>query len=303
METEINLSEDKIISLDDLIAINAQVRGIDKNSHSLDGAGQINEMSMTFNVLQYLPPIPENRKDLLLDILENAQTIEDKEERATYIGLCINAIHAFNDGNGRTSRYAYFYTIYDGEVPTNIEEQVLENTEGRKIVDLNPQRIKIRKLFNDFIQSAIKEDFSADVKMPDRLFGGFTVDFIDDYSPDTVICPPESGLEAKEALYEIFSDRFCGLATVVRYLIATNKEEILKKATKHTPKNGSFLSLDELAPGITADDIALLYDTHVRVRDEYISFLQKIFNLPEYADLRKEITDFYRPKVPVNAFI
>ncbi len=129
------------ITLDELIAINAKVRDIDPDIHYLDGAGQINETSMTFNVLAYLPPLPENRRQLIEDILENAELIEDKESKATYIGICINAIHPFNDGNGRTSRYAYFRTLSDGKIPQNIEEKILRNSEGRKIVDLNPQRI------------------------------------------------------------------------------------------------------------------------------------------------------------------
>lgn len=58
-------------------------------------------------------PAPEDKRRLLHTLLDFAQELEDPTDQSTVIGFGINAIHPFDDGNGRVARALYLLLSRD----------------------------------------------------------------------------------------------------------------------------------------------------------------------------------------------
>jgi hypothetical protein len=85
-----------------LIRINGIARDISIKQRSFDG----NEVQLTGFVDTVLVPKHEDKETLLKYVYDNLEKVKKGEEKYL-IPVVINALHFFNDGNGRTSRVMY----------------------------------------------------------------------------------------------------------------------------------------------------------------------------------------------------
>jgi len=58
--------------------------------------------SPTYKSVEYLPPNPEDKDDLLREVFNACQSIYNPKDIALLAYLGIQTIHPFLDGNGRT---------------------------------------------------------------------------------------------------------------------------------------------------------------------------------------------------------
>ncbi|MBU0504647.1 Fic family protein [bacterium] len=94
----------------------------------------------------YTPPPAQDRQMLFAEVLEAMKKmVKDErslEDTAIMLSSSVNAIHAYTDANGRTSRLLYLLLtkgLNEGTEPV-IKQALSEG--GRDIVDINPEKIE-----------------------------------------------------------------------------------------------------------------------------------------------------------------
>jgi hypothetical protein len=123
-----------------LIRTNAMTRGIDPKQHVIDGT--------SVEVMSLMPPEQEDKEPLLQATLKGAQEILAKGENtqkalddaSLLFSGAINYIHAFSDGNGRTSRVIGYLTKegYDGSVEAQDKVKKIMADKGSIVFQNNP---------------------------------------------------------------------------------------------------------------------------------------------------------------------
>lgn len=137
-----NLTFDEFKNL--LMATNSMLRDIPVSQRSLDGENVYLKAGVFKIDDEYVPPQHEDKEELLHEMFDDIEKMNQNgrsmQDIALLTSASINAIHLFNDGNGRTSRLLYVLLKDDY---TNSEEENGHLTEvlgedGRDIVDINP---------------------------------------------------------------------------------------------------------------------------------------------------------------------
>lgn len=133
---------EKFIEL--LNGLNGILRNKEKTDWRMDGDSV--EVSGVFLPSEYIPPRQEDKASLFDELLAAAKEMNadgrDREDIALLLGSTINAIHAYANGNGRTSRFVYLLAK-DGYSAKNKEGVAKTLGEyGREIVDPNPSFIR-----------------------------------------------------------------------------------------------------------------------------------------------------------------
>lgn len=185
---------EKFIEL--LNGLNGILRGKEKTDWNMDGNSV--EVSGVLLPSEYIPPRQEDKESLFNELLAAAKEMNangrDRKDIALLLGATINAIHAYANGNGRTSRFAYLLTK-DGYSAKNKEElaKVLRE-DGREVVDPNPS----------FIRTGIEEPLLyAPLKDPKRNPSRITNVFPDLTSKEYVF---------RENVAEVLKKRFLDMS-------------------------------------------------------------------------------------------
>ncbi|TAN32945.1 hypothetical protein EPN28_03005 [Patescibacteria group bacterium] len=133
-----NLDIDGFIDL--LSGVNGILRDRKKTDWSMDG--KTVKLSSVLLGDAYVPPEQEDKPELLEKSLEGAQEMvelkRDIKDIALLLASCINAIHPFADGNGRTSRVIYLLTANDLNEDTIDKLKEALSQYGREKIDPNP---------------------------------------------------------------------------------------------------------------------------------------------------------------------
>jgi len=136
------LDEDDFVSF--LNSINGIIRNKDKKEWQIDGAGIA--LRLGEGLPEYTPPHIEDRRKLFGEVLQAAKEMlkdgRSIEDIAILFSSSVNAIHAYADANGRTSR-ALFLLLTHGmneKAKVMIKEALSEN--GRELLDVNPEKIE-----------------------------------------------------------------------------------------------------------------------------------------------------------------
>lgn len=153
------------LELDELIDLlngtNGILRGKPKEKWEMDGE-RVGLESAFFGA-EYLPPRPEDKKELLNNVLQAVKRMNSYNRDMKDLGLLtsasINSLHLYLDANGRTSRLAYLLLTekYKDLVNNKLLEKVLGEY-GREEVDINPYFIQVE--IEDLIEKelGIKDD-------------------------------------------------------------------------------------------------------------------------------------------------
>jgi hypothetical protein len=90
-------------------------------------------------------PAPEDRIDLLGEVLRLAQSEPDLELKAAILGYGIGAVHAFRRANGRLARMVY-YLIMEGYHPGDETLRALLSSTGRQLIDTGGHEVQEKLL-------------------------------------------------------------------------------------------------------------------------------------------------------------
>lgn len=170
--------------------VNGVERGIPATERGKASNSSVSiDMGILGHKTTYSPPHQLVRDGLLKDAFEKAQSIDEPEMAGMTLGLSINAIHYFADGNGRTARmiYALLTKGYDGtQESQGYYSSLLEETTGRDIIDLDPTVSGVdRKIVSDIFSEIMTEsDEHAEIlggRTPMRVVRGYDDNDINKY--------------------------------------------------------------------------------------------------------------------------
>lgn len=96
--------------------INGALRGIASKYHERDGGDvTISQTMVDEKMVQYLPPSADSKENWLRETFNTIKKIPDNEDRALLSFYAVQAIHPYNDGNGRVGRLAYKLISEEGK--------------------------------------------------------------------------------------------------------------------------------------------------------------------------------------------
>jgi Fic/DOC family len=273
--------------------INGLERSIPTEKRKMDGYGYVEMSGMLFGKnIEHQPPRQSDRGPLMQAAFEVAQNATTPEDAALLLGLCINAIHPYEDGNGRTSRLVYMLLQhgYNG-TPSDIAlySSLLKNTGGRQIVDLNPGRVNAEWAYTrQAIELAAKEtDYNGPI--PTHVFDSFGDAMAGEYTPDDLMINSEISNEARDKLYKSIADN-SGRFTVPAFIrLIKNKGLNPSDFIKQVESSGNtFLLGREILPILDETDIDFISETSFDDRRDYVLALTS-WSLDKVKEL-------YRPK-------
>jgi len=135
-----NLTFDEFKNL--LMATNSLLRDIPVKQREIDGK----EVFLNGPLEQIYPPEYDDKEPLLQELFANIQNMNQEnrslEDMAILTSITINAVHPFNDGNGRTSRLVYQLLAedYNGNAGQKEELTQVLGEDGRMYKhDISPE--------------------------------------------------------------------------------------------------------------------------------------------------------------------
>jgi len=247
--------------------------------------------------VEYRPPHMNQRDGLLQTALEKAQSIDDPEIAGLVLGMSINAIHYFEDGNGRTARmtYALLTKGYDGSYEAKqYYSSLLENTKGREIVDPNPVVSGVDKLILSEMRTKIRatsgydEAFEGSM-IPGGIFDAYPDEMAGEYSPQGLAVSDEIDARGRRALYEVLED---GSLTMTSLMVSFPPERI--KEFVHTTPDGSraYIMGSDFLPTLSQEYIEHWWRRSQGAKSGYV---KRLINFPDRDDVAT-IAAAYAPK-------
>ncbi len=262
--------------------INGIVRALAGDDRSLDGSGVIQGDFGGQKSIEYIPPDPQIRSILLRETIEQIRQVPDSKYQAYALGLAINLIHPFSDGNGRTSRIISML-IRDGYDGTPLAQETLKNLfiQDKKdhSICVNPDVIAhygYDYYFKERISSQIDDD-----KLPNRFFIDHT---LSDLTPEALPLNQDVKVsrDEKQRLVDIIQtgSEGAGFPIIFEFLRERGQADHFTKV----PSTGNlppFIDLDSLLPTLNAQDIQALLSCADRFSADYTRWMVDVFVHPE----------------------
>ena len=105
--------------------LNGIAREIPVTERGMKGSGHIIEGNEHIGYgVRYQPPAPIDRRVLMEEAFKRSQAIKEPRLAGLELAFAINAIHPYNDGNGRTGRMLYSLLArgFAGKRPETVRE-------------------------------------------------------------------------------------------------------------------------------------------------------------------------------------
>jgi hypothetical protein len=269
------------------------------NDRELDGNGHITESNAMFgwSSIDYMPPATEDRRLLMQKVFEAFKGIKNLEQGATMLGVAINIIHPYNDGNGRTSRFVYSLLTH-GYRGTSGDKQyfnsLLTNTEGRKIIDLNPRNTGLDSDFNRKKKREIAAKYEYTGSLPTYVFGGYNAEFAEDQSADNLLVSEGISDLSRELLHKIIQDSSFSATTFTEFLLESGSD--LESCIKVFEDGRVPLFIEQIISNLSDAEIISIVEKSMDLRVQYVEYLIDLFTDSSSIDFAQEIVDSYRPK-------
>ncbi|MFA6184290.1 MAG: Fic family protein [Parcubacteria group bacterium] len=266
-----NMQNDDFIEL--VTGVNGILRDIKKEDWKMDGENVT--LGLDEGNPEYIPPLHEDKLMLFEQALQAAKKMEidgrSIKDIAILISSSINAIHPFNDANGRTSRFVYLaLTRLYGEDLHNDLNLALSDAGRFESVDINPGKIENK------IISVLKEKngLNDPETNKDNIF---EVEW--EGSKSDIEFNPRVSEKTKAELLKIVSDKDYGDLTFFKYL---NQKVINNKYLKHhepcdhfgkyLPSRNNIL-INELFKDIDEEEAKIIFSIYRNTKIEYIQTL------------------------------
>ena len=242
----------------------------------------------------YRPPHKDFRDHLLKVAFEKAQSVDDPEIAGLTLGLSINAVHYFADGNGRTARmtFALLQRGYNGSQDDQIYySSLLENTKGREIVNPNPVISGVdKKIRSEMYQkfqekSGYKEAFGD--RLPTAIINAYPDAFAGEYSPQELAVSDEIDVQGRNMLYSTMESGGMNMIS----LMATFEPDRIKDYVRTSPDGSyTFIEGSEFLPTLTQEEIQKWWNTSEQA---IASYVQRLINVADRDDVA-EIAEHYK---------
>lgn len=227
--------------------------------------------------VEYRPPHQSFRDPLLKMAFEKAQEVESPEMAGLTLGLSINAIHYFEDGNGRTARmtYALLSKGYNGSPQDQAYySQLLENTTGREVINPAPaasgidRQIRAEMFGKTLEKSGYGEAFGD--KIPTYVFDGYPEVMAGEYSPEELAVSDDIDDQGRLMLYNAMES---GGMTMIS-IMATFSPDRVKDFIKTSPDGERiFIDGNEFLPTLTKEEITEWWSTSEHAIANYVKRL------------------------------
>lgn len=246
--------------------------------------------------IEYRPP-HKNVRDRLLEIaFEKSQTIDNPEMAALTLGLSLNAIHYFSDGNGRTARLAYALLAkgYDGsEEDQEYYSQLLENTAGREIINLNPAISGIDKKIRLEMSASIAEkrgymEAAFGGAIPTYIHGGFNDAMEGETTVRDLAVAANIDEQGRNRLYRTMES---GGMSMTALMLAFKPERVKEYVNVSSDGARVFIDGDSFIPTLSNDEIKTWW---TKSEDSIVHYVLRVINVSDRPDAAS-IAGFYRP--------
>jgi len=264
-----------------LIDLNGELKGIppDKRgfSEAIIGGDRTG--------VNYLPPSPEHRKDLLEDVFESLKRIPNSVDKGAFLYYVIQAMHLFSDGNGRTGRVIYEYFRNNGKDFLSEElDQLMSGHESKddKLALAESRESFYCKVLDPIIVFRYINDFLAkDILEDDGIYYIQVLIYED--------CPLDiRGSDKKDEVKKIFSEKnlypeLFPFNALVVYDFLRQKNLLDKYSSSRNNEKGKEISIKpyELTPNLTEDDFDIIITIHKELKVKFVKKLIDVFENPE----------------------
>lgn len=278
--------------------INGICREIGTNIRQMEGGAYIDENIAGYSIGAYTPPAPGHIKPLMTKAFEALKTNRNTEQGATMLGLAINAIHPYNDGNGRTSRFAYSLLTrgYDGSSDDqSFYTDLLVNTEGQSIVDLNPRNVGLDTIFIDLTCEKVALMYGYDGPLPSYRYGGYDVILHGHKQAALLLFDRTVSHQSREILLCMTEDYGLDVPLLTEFILEAGLG--MPEYIHHYGENERYqFRLEKIIPLLREDDIRNMLEGFVELKKMYIEWIIDTFTDPGGEVDAQEITRLYRPK-------
>lgn len=236
--------------------------------------------------IEYRPPHMSQRDGLLQMAFEKSQTIDDPAIAGLMLGMSINAIHYFEDGNGRTARMtcALLTKGYDGtDESKEYYSSLLENTKGREVLNPNPAISGIDKIILSEMYMKTKkktgfEEAFEGTTFPNYIYDAYPNAFAGEYSPDELAVSSNVNSQGRRMLYEVLEN---GSLTMTS-LMASFTPDRIKEFVKTSPDGKrTFIMGSDFLPTLSQDEITHWWKLTQGAKTAYVKHL---INFPDRED-------------------
>lgn len=256
------------------------------------------DMGLLGSRVEYRPPHQSFRDDLLKAAFEKAQSIDDPELAGLTLGLSINAIHYFDDGNGRTARMAYALLSkgYDDTPESQAYySALLENTKGRNVINPNPAESGIDKKIRSELFMKVREQFGYDVafgdKPPTYVFDGYPDGFAGEESPDELAVSDEIDAQGRAVLHHTLQSRGMPILS----LMASFPPDRVKDFVTHTKDGRTFVNGNTFLPTLSKDEVTRWWNTTEHMTRSYVLRLIKVADRKDVDEIAASYRDTQAP--------
>jgi len=284
------LQPDEFIEL--LSGVNGILRGKEQEEWKMDGEHvQISSLIETI-----MPPNFKDKPELFMETLSAAKEMNNQgrslEDIAILFSSLINAVHGFNDGNGRTSRlvYSLFTKNFEGRDKEEIKKTLLED--GRMEININPGLIDFR------LERMLREQADSDYERSgnDRIARIFWQEYPFEYKEDI----DQENIGKLGHLLQ--NDRF--MLIVAMYDYFSNHSEIDINQYEERRGDNAILRWDWLAKDLRNEDIEEIINDYRQVKKELVRGLIDCIENPDKEEYeitgdegRIQLFDYYKKEI------
>lgn len=258
-----NLTIDNFTEL--LNSLNGILRNKNKEQWEIDGK---NVRIASERMTSYIPPEENDKKELLVKVFETAKKMNQEkrslEDIALLISANINALHLYNDANGRMSRFIYtILTEKNNENLTDKLKEVLSNDGKDKI------NISTGHIMRD-IEKKIEETINTN--SIDNLHHESNIESLN--------FPPNTDKKDQELFLKLMTDTKNNLKLSILLFLHDNPQIDIEQVSKKLSKT-NFISLDYLMKNINSEDIKKILNNYKNLKKEKVLRLIDLINNPD----------------------
>lgn len=274
---------------------NGLERNLPKPDRGMKGSGFIQESGvLTGESVEYQPPQASDRVPLMGKVFQAAQRAKDPEDAAVILALSINAIHPYDDGNGRTSRliYTLLQRGYNGtDEDKQYYAEILKNTEGRKAVNLDPSNVGIDRWQTKIMAKEAAEDIGYDGPLPTYEVRAYGDAFAGEYTPADLVIGPDISDEGRRKLHLSIADK--NIQFAIPQILRTMHAKGMKPSeyTRVFENDRCVIQGDVVVGSLSEADIDDLYSQTNAAKVRYIENM-----IDMSATSLQTVKDHYRPK-------
>lgn len=276
---------------DFLIRLNAIARDIPVKKRTFDGQG----VQLKGFMSEAFPPRDEDKEKLLEYSYNKISSVKNKGDEAYMLSSIINAVHLFEDGNGRTSRILYTLLSSPSKEESQNQLRLALSTYGRyDTLDINPglinyniEELILKKHGWDFHDTKDNEKVSFKIGEVNTLVT------LDDYDKNFHYNQEKIENSEKEAqkLIELFDKNNPYLITAVYEVL--NKKDLLQSV--FLKQGGDIYVKERISPKkmqsvLEKEDWENIFSKFYELDCEQVKILVDMFVEPEgYKSVDKNI--------------